>query len=85
VARLRVRLQPNASREEVAGWQGEELRVRVTAPPVEGKANRALIELLAKELRVAKNSIAIIGGQTARVKVVNIEGLNNDELRQRLP
>ncbi len=84
MARIRVRLQPGASRDEVVGWEGDELRIRVTAPPIEGKANRALVELLAKRLRVPKGSIAIVSGQAARTKVVAIEGVDDDEVRQRL-
>ncbi len=72
-ARIAVRLVPRASRDEVAGFEGDAddvLRVRVTAPPVEGRANAALTRLLA--------------GQTSRRKVVAVDGLSLDEVRRRL-
>lgn len=85
VARLRVRLQPGASRDEIVGWEDNELRVRVTAPPVEGRANKALVDLLAKRMRVAKGSISIVAGQAARSKLVVVEGLDESEVRSLLP
>jgi uncharacterized protein len=85
VAKLQVKLQPGASRDEIVGWEGDALRVRVTSPPVEGRANRALIELLAKRLRVAKSNVSISAGLAARSKVVSVEGLDETELRRLLP
>lgn len=76
--RLRVRLQPKASRNEVYGWKtdpetGDEvLQVRVTAPPVDGKANKALIKLLAKEFKTPKSRIEIVQGETSRDKVIEL-------------
>jgi uncharacterized protein (TIGR00251 family) len=73
-ALLDVRLTPRASRAgvEVAG---DLVRVRVTAPPAEGRANAALIDLLAKRLGVAKRDVTIVRGHTSRTKRVAIEGL----------
>ncbi len=82
--RLSVRLTPRASREEIAGFEGETLRVRVTAPPVEGRANRALVRLLAKRLGVPRGAVRVVTGQTSRRKVVAIAGLDGTELRRRL-
>ena len=82
--RLSVRLTPRASREEIAGFEGETLRVRVTAPPVEGRANRALVRLLAKRLGVPRGAVRVVTGQTSRSKVVAIAGLAATELRRRL-
>ena len=82
--RLSVRLTPRASREEIAGFEGETLRVRVTAPPVEGRANRALVRLLAKRLGVPRGAVRVVTGQTSRSKVVAIAGLDATELRRRL-
>ena len=82
--RLSVRLTPRASREEIAGFEGETLRVRVTAPPVEGRANRALVRLLAKRLGVPRGAVRVVTGQTSRSKVVAIDGLDATELRRRL-
>jgi len=76
--RIRVRLQPKASRNEITGYKedpatGEKvLQVRVTAPPVDGKANKALIQLLAKEFKVPKSRIKILQGETSRDKLVEL-------------
>ena len=82
--RLSVRLTPRASREEIAGFEGETLRVRVTAPPVAGRANRALVRLLAKRLGVPRGAVRVVTGQTSRSKIVAIAGLDATELRRRL-
>ena len=83
--RLRVRVQPSARRDEVVGWQGDVLRVRVHAPPVEGRANQALLELLSRRLGVPKSLIAVEAGHAAREKLLTVEGLSDDELMRRLP
>ena len=83
-ARIAVRLVPRASREEVLGFAGEELRVRVTAPPVEGRANRALTRLLASKLGVAKSAVRVVAGHGSRRKVVAVDGLHSHEVRARL-
>jgi uncharacterized protein (TIGR00251 family) len=84
VASLTVRVTPRASRDEVTGWQGDELRVRLRAPPVEGRANEALIRLIASKLNLPPSSIELIAGATARVKRLRIDGLADAEVRQRL-
>ena len=83
--RITVRLQPRASRDEVLGWNEEgALRVRVKAPPVDGAANVALVQLLAKTIGVAKAKITLVSGATARNKIIEIEGLTGEELKKRL-
>ncbi len=90
MGRIPIRLQPRASSNAVTGERdpgdGTEpaLVARVTAPPVDGKANAALIKLLAKRLGVAKSKIAIVQGETGRDKILEIEGLSPAEIRQRL-
>jgi hypothetical protein len=84
-ARITVRLQPRASRDEVLGWNEEgALRVRVKAPPVDGAANAALIQLLAKQLGTAKSNVSLVSGATARNKIIEIVGVSAAELRSRL-
>jgi uncharacterized protein (TIGR00251 family) len=84
-ARITVRLQPRASRDEVLGWNEEGvLRVRVKAPPVDGAANVALVQLLAKVIGVSKGKITLVSGATARNKIVEIQGVTNEELKKRL-
>ena len=81
---ISVKVQPNASRSEVTGFSGDQLAVRVTAPPVEGKANRALVELLSDVLGVSRGRIEVVRGHTSRKKVVAVTGLSRDELMERL-
>ncbi|HEU5184961.1 MAG TPA: DUF167 domain-containing protein [Gemmatimonadaceae bacterium] len=83
--RFEVRVQPRASRNEVTGEREGALRVRLTAPPVEGAANDALIELLAKALHVAKRDVRIISGVTARTKVVEIDGVTAEHVLSMTP
>ncbi len=83
-ATLSVRVQPRASRNEVAGLVGETLKIRLTAPPVEGEANAACLKFLAKLLDLAPSRLAIIRGDRSRNKVISIAGLTQDEAHARL-
>jgi uncharacterized protein len=83
--RFNVHLQPRASRSEFAGERDGALRVRVTAPPVDNAANEALVELLAKALRIARRDIRVVGGATSRRKVVEIRGVTADHVRTLAP
>ena len=78
-ALLQVRLQPRASANAIAGVRDGVVRVRVTAPPVDGAANEALVGLLAKTLRVGRGSVSIVRGRSSRNKVVRVEGLTEEE------
>jgi len=79
-----VKVVPRASRNEIAGIQGEAIRVRLTAPPVEGAANRALVKLLAGVLKVPEHDIEIVAGHAGRQKVVRVAGLSVHELEAHL-
>jgi uncharacterized protein (TIGR00251 family) len=81
---LRVQVQPRASRDEVVGPHGDGLKVRITAAPVAGAANKHLLKFLAKKLRVAKSQISIASGATSKVKSIAIEGISAEKVRQRL-
>jgi uncharacterized protein (TIGR00251 family) len=81
---VKVRLHPRASRNQVVGFVGDTLRVRVTAPPEDGKANQALIALLADRLDVAGSSLKIVRGHSSRDKLVAVDALNPSEIRRRL-
>jgi hypothetical protein len=83
-ALVRVRVQPRASRDEILGWQDQALRVRVTAPPVEGEANTAVRRLVARALGVAPSAIALVRGDRSRDKVVRVTGLSLADVRARL-
>jgi uncharacterized protein len=72
---FRTRVVPRASRSEVAGIQGDALKLRLNAPPVEGKANGECIRFLAEILGVKKAQVTIIAGHTARIKTIAVEGI----------
>ena len=82
--RLRVRLQPRASRDRVVGWHGTALKIQVHAPPVDGAANAALVNLLARTLAVPPRAVHIVHGDTSRDKVVEVGGVDPAACRQRL-
>lgn len=83
-ATISVRVQPRARRDEIAGERAGRLLVRLSAPPVEGRANEALRRLLAKRLAVAKTRVTIVRGTGSRDKVVQVEGLTEAELEAAL-
>jgi hypothetical protein len=80
---IRVRLVPHAGRDEIAGWREGRLLVRVTAPPVDGRANRALRKLLAKRLGIAAGRVEIARGERSRDKLVSVD-LDAATVRERL-
>lgn len=88
--RLSVSVQPGAARNEIVGWErdptggSDALRVRLTAPPIEGRANRALIEFLANALGVRRAAVTLVRGETSRRKLLAIEGLDEAEVHRRL-
>ena len=77
-------MTPAAGRDAVLGWQGDALRLSVAAPAQRGKANEAVIRLLAGTLGLSRQQLRIVRGQTARRKVIAIEGLDEAEVRARL-
>lgn len=83
-AEIAVRLQPRARRTEIAGQRGGALLVRVTAPPVDGKANQALRRLIAKRAGVALGRVSIVRGAASRDKLVRVEGIDGHTLEQAL-
>jgi uncharacterized protein (TIGR00251 family) len=70
-----VHLQPRASENAVAGIHGDRLKIRITAPPVDAKANVALCEFLADRLQVSRSRVHLVAGKTSRKKTVLVEGL----------
>jgi uncharacterized protein (TIGR00251 family) len=75
-----IHVQPGAKRSEVAGMHGERIKIRLAAPPVDGKANQALIEFLAGAFGVARRDVSILSGMKSRDKRVAIEGGAEGEL-----
>ena len=82
--RLRLRIQPRASREEIAGVAGDMIRIRLTAPPVDGTANEALVRFLAVRLQVPRSAVELVSGHTGRTKLVAVTGVSVEETAQRL-
>jgi uncharacterized protein (TIGR00251 family) len=83
-AQISIRLQPRAKRDEVVGERGDAIVIRVSAPPVDGKANAALCQLIARSIRVSSSRVSVVRGQTSRDKVVRVEGVTQDALRSAL-
>ncbi|WP_292070759.1 DUF167 domain-containing protein [Brevundimonas sp. UBA7534] len=89
MARLPVRLQPGAAREGIDGWYVDAdgrpvLKVRVRARPVEGEANAALVALIARSLGVPRRAVGLARGGQSRLKMLEIDGLDEAEVRARL-
>ena len=81
--RLRVRVQPKSSKNEVVGYRGGTLRLRVTAPPEGGRANEAVISLLADALDLPKSQVEIVRGHASRDKLL-VVWLTSEEIKRRL-
>ena len=79
-----IRVHPRAKKNAITGELGDALKVALTAPPVEGKANAACIDFFAKLLEVPRSSITIAAGQTSRMKVIRIVGVSAVEIEKRL-
>jgi uncharacterized protein (TIGR00251 family) len=81
---LSVKLQPRASANEIGDALGSELRIKVTAPPVDAAANEALVKLLAKQLDCPRNRVELVRGHTSRHKTLKLYGLAPEEVVQKL-
>ena len=81
---LTVKVRPGGSKDRVVGRIGDEWKLTLKAPPVEGRANRACIDLLARLLRVPRSRVRLVHGQTSRRKLIEIEGLSLDQVAERL-
>jgi uncharacterized protein (TIGR00251 family) len=82
--RVRLRVSPGARRSELVGRHGGGWKVRVTAPPEDGRANDAVLDLLAERLGLPRRSLSIVSGHKAREKVVRLEGIDRAESERRL-
>ncbi len=79
-----VKVQPRARRNAIIGVMGDSLKLALTAPPVEGRANEAVIEFFAQLFQIPRASVTIASGETSRNKVIRIAGLSRAEVEQRL-
>lgn len=71
---LQIRVTPNASKNEIMGWEGDILRIRIKGIPEKGQVNQELIAFLARELKIAKSAILLLSGHTSRLKRLQLEG-----------
>jgi uncharacterized protein (TIGR00251 family) len=83
-ARIEVRLRPGGNADELLGMVDGVLQARVSAPPVDGKANKALCRLIAKQVGVAPSRVSVVRGEKSRQKLLLVEGLDGAKLRARL-
>ena len=81
---LEVQVQPRSSRNQIVGEQDGRLKIKLTAPPVEGEANQALINYLAQLLQVPKKNVKLLKGESARHKLIEISGVTEQELIEKL-
>ena len=81
---FKVRVQPRASRTELAGEHGDALKIRLAAPPVDGKANEACRRFLADLLAVPLNAVEIVGGESSRDKRIRVRGVTSQQVKTRL-
>ena len=79
-----VRVVPRSSRNQIVGVEGGELKIKLTAPPVEGAANSALIEFVAKWLGVRRSAVSIVGGDKARNKIVRVSGVTREQVLRKV-
>lgn len=82
--RLHLFIQPKSSKDEIVGPHNGEIKIKLTAPPVDGKANEALIKFLSKYFELPKKNFSLVRGETGRHKVVEVSGISEDDLRSRL-
>jgi|WetSurMetagenome_2_1015567.scaffolds.fasta_scaffold44223_2 uncharacterized protein len=81
---ITLHVQPSARKNEVVGYDGSVIRLKIAAPPVEGKANREVIAFLSQRLDIKKGALTIRRGLTSRDKVIAVDGLSRDEVLRRL-
>ena len=82
MGRLNIKVVPGASRDQIVGWLGNALKIKVTAPPEKGKANEAVVTLLAKTLGVRRDIIEIVSGHGSPAKTVEIALMDNDAIKK---
>ncbi|WP_018872639.1 DUF167 domain-containing protein [Thioalkalivibrio sp. ALJ16] len=84
MGRLQVKVAPGSRRTAITGWMGDTLKLQVQAAPEKGRANQAVIELLARDLGCPKSAIRVVAGASARSKTIEVEGWSEDALRRAL-
>jgi uncharacterized protein (TIGR00251 family) len=82
MAQLKVKVVPGSSRDQIVGWLGDALKIKVTAPPEKGKANEAVIDLLAEALGVSSDDIEVVSGHSSPSKIVAITGMDDEAIKK---
>lgn len=81
---LKLHVTPRGSKNEITGWREDVLCVKITAPPVDGAANAAIIKFIADSLKIRKSQIELVSGEKSREKVVSISGLSDADIKSLL-
>ena len=84
LARLRVKIVPGSSRDGIVGWLVDVLKIKVKAPPEKGKANEAVVELLAAALGLTNDAVTVVGGHSSPSKVISVVGLDKESVKKAL-
>jgi uncharacterized protein (TIGR00251 family) len=85
MGRLNLKVVPGSSRDEIVGWLGASLKVKVKAPPEKGRANEAVVALLAERLGIDTSSVAVVSGHGLPAKVVEVDGMDEEAIRAAFP
>lgn len=83
-ARLTVKVVPGSSRDQIVGWLGDALKIKVAAPPKKGKANEAVIALVAERLGLPADAVAVVSGHSSPSKVIAINGMDDGAIKKAL-
>ena len=83
-ARLQVKVVPGSSRDEIVGWLGDALKIKVMAPPEKGRANEAVVELLAERLGLPADAITVASGHSSPSKVISVVGMDAETIKQQV-
>jgi len=81
---LRLHVTPRGSKNEIIGWRDDVLCVKITAPPVEGAANAAIVKFIADALKIRKSQVELVSGERSREKALRITGLTQEDIRARI-
>jgi hypothetical protein len=81
-ARLKVKVVPGSSRDEIVGWLDDALKIKVMAPPEKGRANEAVVEMLAERLGLTADAIAVASGHSSPSKVITINGMDDETIKK---
>jgi len=81
-ARLKVKVVPGSSRDGIVGWLGDALKIKVTAPPEKGRANEAVVAMLADRLGLATDAITVVSGHSSPSKVITITGMDDEGMKK---